>query len=270
MLGDNLTKVSQQRQKANYVLSETMVSYWRYKDAVAAKVMTGKDGALVMKLEGEKELFPGFPRSHSLFGTLSPLKHQIKNQIFNDSWWKLERGEPKEEIIADVKEKVITGLQEYMNACRYDMVPPERMVAPVRELWRAFSVIEQKHPNVKFLKEAMTFVMQEDDAYRFRLQWIVQIFNPSAWWFRILRLDPVKWLEIALGELKHAEVVGDMKLKQDLLKRIISLLLEDKQISRCFREFVKEVDWNKLKLSKADKYHFRGKYFKVDFDRFSY
>lgn len=150
------------------------------------------------------------------------------------------------------------------------MVPPNKMVMPVRELWRAFSVIEEKHPRVKLLKEAMTFILQEDDAYRFRVQWIVQIFNPSAWWFRLLRLDPVKWLGMALDELKHAEVVGDMKIKQELLKDILMVLLEDADAQKVFREFVKEVDWNKLKLSEADKFHFRGKYFKVDFELFEY
>lgn len=240
-----------------------MVSYWKFKEAVAAKVMRDESGALVMKLEGEKELFPGFPRSHSLFGTLSPLKHQIKNQIFNDSWWKLEAETPKEEVIADIKRKITSGLQEYMDACRYDMVPPEKMVTPVRELWRALSVLEVKYPQIKLFKEALTFIMQEDDAYRFRLQWIVQYWPK---WYR----NPVKCFKTALEELKEAEVVHDMKDKQVLLKRILLLILQDPKIYKIFREFVKEVDWKKLKLSKADKYHFRGKYFKVDWDKFDY
>ena len=103
-----------------------------------------------------------------------------------------------------------------------------------------------------------------------RFQWITQIFNPSAWWFRLLLLNPVKYWEMALIELENAEVVGDMKERIRLFRRVTLLLLEDKRIIKLFKEFCKEVDWSKLKLSEADKYHFRAKYFKVDLDRFEY
>jgi len=75
---------------------------------------------------------------------------------------------------------------------------------------------------------------------------------------------------MALGELEHAEVIGDMKERQRLLKRILLLIMEDAKIQDLFNKFYKELDWNKVVLSKADKYHFRGKYFKVDWDKFSY
>lgn len=241
-----------------------MVRYWKTKAAAAAKVMTHPDGHMVMQIEGEDELFPGFPRSHSLFGTLSKLKHEIKNQIFNESWAKLEANVPIEEIIRDVKQKIVSGMEEFMALCRYDALPPYQLVPPVKELWRVLTVLEKKEPKLKLFKEMMCFIMNEDDAYRFRLQWLLGIFRPR-WWG-----NPIDLLELAFDELINAEVIGDMKERQQLLKRIVLMLLKDKKIRSLFDDFCKEADWNKLTLTKADKYHFRGKYFKVDFDKFEY
>jgi hypothetical protein len=120
------------------------------------------------------------------------------------------------------------------------------------------------------LKNTLTFILTEDDAYRMRLQWITQIFNPSAWWFKLFFRNPVKDFDLALQELENAEVVGDMKERIRLLRRILLLIIEDKRIGQLFGELCKELDWNKLKLREADKYHFRAKYFKVDLDKFEF
>lgn len=242
-----------------------MVRYWMTQDSAQAKVITAKDGSTVMQIEGEDEVFPGFPRGHSLYGSLSPLKHQIKNQIFNDSWYKLEAGMSEEQVIKDIKEVLRSGLTEFWEKVKYDSVPPNKMVTPVRELWRVFTKLESESPLIKPLKEMLCFVLQEDDAYRFRVQWLFGIFRPR-WWHK----DPLQTLRIALTELENAEVVGDMKERQRLLKRILLVFLEDERIGYLFNKFCKELDWNKIKLTKADKYHFRGKYFKVDFDLFEY
>jgi hypothetical protein len=244
-------------------LDMPMVRYWKTKDKVAAKVFTGKDGAVVMKMEGEDELFPGFPRGFSLFGTLSKLKHEIKNQIFNEAWALLEANKP-EQAMALIKAKMTGGLQEYVETLRYDMVPPSKLCKPVRELWRVLTIMEKKEPKLKFFKEALCFITQEDDAYRFRLMWLVQIFKPR-WW-----TDPVKLLRLALEELEHGEVVGDMKERVRLWRRIMLFALEDPKILALFKEFCSLTDFNKLKLTKADKYHFRAKWFKVDFMLFEY
>jgi len=246
-----------------------MVQYWKTKDSCQAKVMKNKDGALVMKLEGEKEIFPGYPRGHLLFGTLSKIKHEIKNQLFNESWHLLDQGIPDQSVIDQFKLK-LANIYELVDKARYDMVPPTCMVLPVREIWRAMTTLEKESPHVEPLKKALTYILQEDDAYRFRLQWIVQIFNPSAWWFKLFFRDPIKDWDIALQELEVAEVIDDMKERIRLLRRITLLVLSDKRIKELFLKLCKEIDWNKIKLSRADKYHFRGKYFKVDLDKFEY
>ncbi len=256
-----------------------MIKYWRHVVAVQAKVTTAPDGSMRMDMAGEDEPFPGFPRSFSLFGELSKLKHEIKNQIFNDAWALLKEGK-KVEAIQTVKRLVVNGVKvrddspidsivftkgdDLMNRIRYDMLPPEKMVPSVKEIWRVLTLMERKEPRLKWLKETLCLIMQEDDAYRFRLQWIIGIFRPR-WWN-----NPVKLFEIALEELKHAEIVSDMKAKQVLLKTVLMLILEDEYIKKLFFEFCSLIDWNKIKLTQADKYHFRGKWFKVDLDKFEY
>ncbi len=243
--------------------SMPMVKYWKHTVSVQAKVTTAPDGSMMMKMQGEDEPFPGFPRQFALFGDLSKLKHEIKNQIFNDAWALWEVGKEKE-AIAMVKGKVVEGLKQYLEPMRYDMLPPEKMVPAVKELWRVLSIMEKKEPRLKWFKEALTLILQEDDAYRFRFQWCINIFRPR-WWN-----DPVKLLDIALEELKHGEIIGDMKERVNLFRVILIMLLKDEHIKSIFFEFCSLLDWDKLKLTRADKYHFRGKWFRVDLDKFEY
>lgn len=261
-----------------------MVKYWKKMDSAPAKVITNKDGELVMQIQGEKYPSPGFPRTFFLFGALSKLKHEIKNQIFNDSWYALERGESKEQVIARIKKILLDGIKvrdtspiagvkynegdDLLEICKNEMLPPDKLYLPVREIWRAMTTLEKRHLKNRYigpLKKIFTLIFQEDDSYRFRLLWIIQIFNPSAWWFFF---DPIEWFEKALCELENGEVVGDMQERIRLLRRILLLLLEDKGIRSLFLELCREMNWNKLKMSKADKYFFRAKYFFVDLDRF--
>src|SRR3990167_628288 len=97
-----------------------------------------------------------------------------------------------------------------------------------------------------------------------RLEWIIQIFNPSAWWFKLLFRNPVKDFEVALRELENAEVMADMKGRIKLLRRVLLAVLGDEKIRSLFLELCKEVDWKKLKLQESDRYHLRAKYFRPD------
>lgn len=239
-----------------------MVQYWKDRDHVAAKVTKAGDGSLVMHLEGEKYPFPSFPRGHLLFGSLSKLKHEIKVQIFNDNWWKLEAGASKEEIIADIKRKLFNEMAEIAELSKYDMLPFESMTPSVREIYRAWTKVAPERTYQ--LRDYLCFLIQEDDAYRFRIQWLVKWFG----WF--MKWHPIKSFDYALKMLEHGEVIGDMKERIRLLRRILLICLEDKNIKELFIKLFKEIDWNKVKLTKADLYHFRGKYFKCDLDILEY
>lgn len=238
-----------------------MVQYWKKNESVAAKVIKSADGSLVMKLEGEKYPLPSFPRGHLLYGPLSKLKHEIKNQIFNESWAKLEAGIDKKEIIQDIKSKLYNEIPKYLEPLKYDMLPPESMCPSVREIHRAWTKIS---PETSVLRDYLCMILQEDDSYRWRVSWLVKWFS----WF--MKWNPVKSFDYALRMLEHGEVIGDMKERQRLLRKILMLYLEDNETRKKFIQLFKEIDWNKVKLTKADKYYFRGKYFKVDLDLFEY
>ena len=71
-------------------------------------------------------------------------------------------------------------------------------------------------------------------------------------------------------QIEIAEIIGDMKERIRLLKRVLQALLEDERIRQKFTALFRDIDWNKIKMTKADKYFFRGKYFKVNLDKFDH
>ena len=227
-----------------------MVKYWRHGHSVQAKVST-LDGVQVMYMEGEKYPFPGFPRGHLLYGKLSKLKHEIKNQIFNESWALLESGATNEDVKLKIK-KSWENIYKLFEDYQYDVIPEKTMVASVRELHRAWTKLA---PDSK-IKEIVCFILQEDDAYRFRFQWLVSYMGFKRSFDR-----GFEWLE-------NGEIIGDMKERVRLVRRIMNVILEDNK--DFYTKLAKEIDWSKIKLTKADKYFFRGKYFKVDLDKFDY
>ena len=250
-----------------------MVNYWKTKEYVEAKVTKAPDGSTVMIMEGESEPFPGFPRGHILipmhgkFAPLSILKHEIKNQVFNESWRKLEAGEKEEKIIADIKSVLFGQIAEISELTRYDRLPPSAMCPAVREIHRALTVVAGKDQRILNLRDYLCFILQEDDAYRFRVQWMVKYFNPG-WFTKSKAL--LKTFNLALQAIEHAEVIGDMKERIRLLRRILMLALKDENIFAYFQKFSKECDWNKVLIRKSDMYHFRAKYFKADHDILEY
>ena len=252
-----------------------MVQYWRYKDSVSAKVTKSKDGSLIMKLEGEKYPLATYPRGYLLFGKMSKLKHEIKNQIFNDSWYELERGVPNEEVIKEIKQKLFGSIAKLAEQSRYDMLPPKMMCPSVREIHRVWSKVS---PETSVLRDYLCFILQEDDSYRFRMSDMMEYFNPNIWWKKVLRLimkesyekSLKRYFSIALEILENCEVISDMKERQRLLKRILILILKDESIMKKFNLFCQELDWKKVFMTKGDRFHFRGKYYKADYRLFDY
>lgn len=237
-------------------LDMPMVQYWKTKAAEYARVVKNDDGSLRMDIAGEDEPLRGFPRAHLLFGKLSKLKHEIKNQIFNQSWEMLENGASDEAVMQHIH-RALPTIYKLAEGLQYDRVPPSSMSTPVRELHRAWIASNPESAN---LCDIVCFIFQEDDSYRLRFQWLTQYF----WkWPNV-----VDGFETALKWLENAEVIDDMKERERLVRRIVMLWI--RQNPERFRRFVKECDWSKIKMTKADKYHFRGKYFRVDLDKFEY
>jgi len=229
-----------------------MVEYWKNSNAIPAKVME-VDNVTVMQMEGEKYQFPGFPRGYLLFGRLSKLKHEVKSQVFNDSWALLEEGKPMMPHIRSV----MPNIEELLEASRFDMVPHKRMAPPVAELYRAWTKVS---PETSQLRDLVTYVFQEDDAYRFRFQWMTSYFG----WFG----TPAEKLDRGLQWLEQAEIIGDMRERVRLVRRVLLEIIDHDPT--LWNALYKEIDWKKVKMSKADKFFFRAKYFKVDLDWFEY
>jgi hypothetical protein len=225
--------------------------------------MKSKNGNIIMQMEGEDYPFPSFPRGHILFGKLSKLKHEIKNQIFNESWWALEDGDTKEEVIENIKNKLYNEIPKYFEPLQYDIIPPKCMSPAVKEIHRAWTKIS----GASVLRDYLCFILQEDDAYRFRMQWLVEWFGWAGW---LVKINPVYFFDKSLKMIEYAESISDMKERVRLLRRILMLVLNDKTIRNKFIKLFREIKWNRVKLTEGDKYHFRGKYFKVDYKLFDY
>lgn len=81
----------------------------------------------------------------------------------------------------------------------------------------------------------------------------------------------VRELWRVLEDLENAEVVPDMKGRISLIKKVLCFFLQEDDAYRLRWQWAMEkLNMNKIKLSKADKYYMRGKYFKVDHDRWDY
>lgn len=260
-----------------------MVEYWKWSDTARARIATAPDGSFQMEIKGEKYPLAGFPRGHVLTGSLARFKHKIKNLVFNDTWAMLEQNATAYGIAEHFRENVIPQLVEEIKKCKPDMLPPQRMAASVREVNRALETLEGKvaHPDNRFLiarmREGITFFLQEDDAYRFRLQWAAQY----VWYWmlgrKLLRLIGIKTkplpfqkLSKAFDLIKDAEVVPDMKARIELIQTVLKVMLQEPFFKTVIEATIDEIRWRKMFLTKADKYYFRGKYFKVDHHKYDY
>ena len=239
-----------------------MVQYWKNGDQARAKLIT-INGSYAMEIEGEKYPLWGFPRGPVLFGPLARLKKMTKELLFNHVWKLLDEGQTNEEIMGYVKHVALSEIMKEIEKSKYDFFPSFRMCPAVQELYRAMEKIGLN----KTLKEGICFFFQEDDAYRFRFQWIAKFANPRAWW---KRGDLKSQLSTLFNLLSHAEITPDMRGRVKLIQRVLSLFFEDKEFGPLMEALAKELNWKKLYLSKADSYYFRGKYFLVDYDHFDY
>jgi len=82
---------------------------------------------------------------------------------------------------------------EALVKCLPYKIPDERLSEPVRELARVFDLVieAEDEPEQKKLigqlKDAICMTLQEDDAWRFRVQWAVEKLNVKK--FRLNKSD---------------------------------------------------------------------------------
>ena len=175
------------------------VSYWKKGDTARARVVKDKDGSYKMQIEGEKELFPSFPKGYLLTGTVASMKNYIKNQVFN---------------------AVFAELEKRMAEQKFDVTPVEHLPIAVRHIWETFEKLEE------------------------------------------------------------AEIVPDMRARITLIKKVLCHILETDDAYRLRAQlFLDLIDQKKIRMTKADRYYCRGKYYRPDrylkigktvFDKFEY
>jgi hypothetical protein len=263
------------------ILGETpatmeMVKYWKTGDSVQAKIMN-IDGVNYMQMEGEKYLFPGFPRGYLLFGKLSKLKHEIKNQIFNWTWEQLENARQEWAIVEELTQIIFPRIFEMLKDHRYDIVPPEAMIPSVKEIHRAWT---KAVPGEKsyLLRDTLCYILTEDDSYRWRVMDMLEYFNPNTPFKRLKRFilrqsyeeSIIKDFDFAMSILEHCEMIDDMKERERLWRRVMVMFAKDKRIIKKFVAICKELNWKKVFMTKADRYFMRGKYYRTDYRLFEY
>lgn len=81
----------------------------------------------------------------------------------------------------------------------------------------------------------------------------------------------VREIARVFDKLVEMEVVPDMKARMKLIKKVLTFFLQEDDAYR-FRAqyFLSEINQKKVALTEGDKYYARGKYWKVDYDRFDY
>ena len=253
------------------------VKYGQGSGVAKCRVRIGKDGSRNMEIEGEKYWFPGFPRQHVLIGgSLQKFKKAMKFKIFHAMFnivpaikedelspflkdiWRVFRMMKHAEITEDMRSEVwnlclaytyfmhkgkdVLSGKELMNTLKplwsevkYDMIPIEQCCSFVKEIWNALTELEKLETDEdikdfeRTLKKFFCFFMQEDDAWRFRWQWVFERFNRKIY----SKYD-----------------LADLANKNNYQVR--------------FQFVLSQMNYNKCKLSKIDKYHFRGKWFRPE------
>ncbi len=166
-----------------------MATHWKEREASKAKIVKGEDGSYKMQIEGEKHLYPGFPRGHVLTGPLAALKNKVKNMVFN---------------------QVFAEIEKMVDDHKMDLMPPEKMPLPVRHIWETLEKIEECEivPDMKarmaLIKKVLCFFLNEDDAYRMRAQLFldlidqkkVRLSKEDMYYFRAKYFRPDKYKKI--------------------------------------------------------------------------
>ena len=130
------------------------VQYGEKKGKELARTVIAKDGSRELQIRGEKYNLRSSPRHHVLHGPLGPLKRYMKNFII-----------------------------EALVKCLPFKIPDNRLSEPIRELARVFDLVieAEDEPSQKKLigqiKDSVCMVLQEDDAWRFRVQWAIEKMN---------------------------------------------------------------------------------------------
>ncbi len=157
----------------------------------------------------------------------------------------LETGKKPKDFISGLG--IIMGLKKYAGdmvvkhlvECLPHMTAEDQLAGPVREITRVINMgaeiemISEIKELWDILKAALPNILQEDDAYRFRAQWVLEKIDMSK-----IKLSNS---EMNVKEFDHTTT--------NLFR---------------FQWFISNLNIKKIKLTEGDRYYFRAKSFAVD------
>lgn len=136
----------------------------------------------------------------------------------------------------------------------------------VKEVRRTFDEVSKnsndKKLNKEFiekLKSSLSLLLEFDDAYRYRFQWVLAQFNKEE--------NVIKEIKRLLLLVAEHEIEGEQYPKKEnrkyyrlrdravALSKIVTFLKLEKTTYRFIKEFIEEVDLKEIELSIEDKYH---------------
>jgi len=143
----------------------------------------------------------------------------------------------------------------------YVYLKPERYCTCVREVYRAFTVLvdrEKEETNKKVLKtvrDVFCLFIEQDSAYKFRFQDIMAEVDVCK--IRkggnSTRKEILRLFSIMNERELNKEVMTSFKWKT--IERLLSPAFLIKEVRSLIQDFVKEVDFNKLKPDEGDWYY---------------
>ena len=140
-----------------------------------------------------------------------------------------------------------------------DLMKPERYCNCVRELYRTFDVLikKEKEPVIKkaltLLRDVFCLFIEQDSAYKFRFQDIMAEVNVD----KIRNENEMKEeIRRIIGILKQRELFPVFaEHKWATIEKVLYPSLIIGSIRKLIYDFVKEVDFNKLKPDRGDWYY---------------
>jgi hypothetical protein len=142
-----------------------------------------------------------------------------------------------------------TFIETVYKSMFYEMLSENRWCDCVREVRRVFSKIGVSPE----LTGVVSLMLEFDDAYRYRFQWVMEKLNKEN-----KTIPEIQRLLGILAENEfHPESQNENRLgdKWKKYKKAVHLLRLHRPSMKLIKAFLKEVDIDKIKLSKEDRYH---------------
>ena len=228
---------------------------------VVEKQVEPPEGGIFSKLMGCSYLFKGFPNVkivHSLrtfkkaLTVLPPVINTKLGRIMVVIFVLMPKFIQKEFIL-----KFCIGWRELAyDPIQASVLPKEKYCVAVRELYRVltFFIGKLKDGRIKEIadwgRNSACMILEYDSPYKFMVQDVLPEINKEAF-----MKNPAKEFQRIVDIFLKRSVTDEMEIGLRPLFKIISLALRfSRKARRIAKEFISEIDLEKVKLDEADRY----------------